>query len=180
MATASIPMSGGRLRRVWERYVKTPFIGRPVYSWVISLAVASLTTRYFEAQFASAYEDFRTSIPGAMLALVGFIITALAILISTGTGTVAQFIKDERPDAWPLIIKQISGAAKLAGAIAIIVSIEPFLRTLATRYFEPDIVATAWMFMFSTLITLIILFTLRVIWLLERTTIPVPTARSHS
>lgn len=180
MATARVPMNGGRLRRVWERNVKTPFIGRSVYSWLISLAVAALTTNYFEAQFASAYEDFRTSIPGAMLALVGFIITALAILVSTGAGTVAQFIKEERPDAWPLIIKQISGAAKLAGLIAIVVSIEPFLRTLATRFVEPDIVSTAWMFMFSTLITLIVLFTLRVIWLLERTTIPVPAARSRS
>jgi hypothetical protein len=164
-----------------DNRIRSPLIGRPELSWLIALSVAALTVVVFREEFLSSYSDFRSGLPAAMVAVVGFVITALSVLVAVGAGnggnSVASFVQQKRPDGWKKIIYQISGAAKMAGLLAVLVSIEPFLRATAARKLSAEWVDVLWVGGFMLLATLVVMSLIRVIWLLERTTSPVPPAQ---
>lgn len=164
------PTRQDNAERNWrDRCYRSPLISHQWISWAIGIAFAILVAIWCQEPFQRSYTELRSTIPAAMIAVAGFVIAAMTILISTPSKTnVGGAIAEKNPQVWDDLVKRASGAAKIAGGVALLVIVEPFLRTLLTRFLEEPTVDTVWTILFVMVTTVSVIAALRVIWLLER------------
>lgn len=170
------PTPSENAQRNWrDRYYRSPLISHRWISRAIGLGVATVVAIWFQDSFYGSYSELRSSIPAAMISVAGFVIAALTILISSpGGSTAGSRIAENNPAVWSLLLKQASSAAKVAGGVALLVVVEPFIRTMLDNVLPVAIIDTCWVVVFVGFVTLALVAALRVVWLLERVSAPLP------
>jgi hypothetical protein len=82
--------------------------------WLISIGVGAIVFRFFGTPISKIHYSFTTYLPGTLLSLAGFIITAAAIVVSLRDQGLLKIIADNSPKAWNNLMSQFYRAARYA------------------------------------------------------------------
>lgn len=81
--------------------------------WVTSLVVATGTTVFTFEWLKATYDKLFVSLPGTVFSVLGFIITAIAIIVSLRDIGLMQHIYTLKRDWWDKLVKQFFSTSKV-------------------------------------------------------------------
>lgn len=97
---------------------------RPV-PLLTSVIAAYILARFAPAPTLTVITAAAERLPGALLAIIGFVLTALAIMASAEGESIAGKLREKNPDAWQGIVNHFSLTAKAAALLALALALIP-------------------------------------------------------
>lgn len=90
-----------------------------------SLIVAGVLNCLFFESTTNIVGATADRLPGSLLAIIGFVLTALAIMASADEASIAGTLREKDPSMWGGIVRYFSLTAKAAAALALMLAIIP-------------------------------------------------------
>ena len=114
-------------------------LDHPYWKWIISLLAGLLVGFFLPSAISEVHDTFVTILPGALLSLAGFILTAAAIVVSLKDQGLLKEVADRSPEAWNDLMGQFYTASKYSIFYCLFLICFDFLPLSKSREFLPRI-----------------------------------------